>query len=103
MGNSTRPLLAKLLMDLHQGYFFTEMFFSKIVFTNFSKKIFRRVFEKWLQNQILNKKNIFVIVFLEIRYSFLKNLKLALGIKLVIYYSLSFATIIQKQEENKNY
>ena len=39
MGNSIRPLLAKLLLDLQQGSSIAETFLSKIFFANFSKKI----------------------------------------------------------------
>ena len=61
------------------------------------------MFKRWLQNQILNRKIIFVIVFLpqKVRYSFLKNLKLALGIKRVTRNSLTFLTVIKKKEITK--
>ena len=71
MRNFIRLLPAKLLLDLQQGSSFAQTFLSKIVFADFSKKI-----------QLGNLKNdckiklqtiIFVIVFLEIRYSFLKR------------------------------
>ena len=47
---------------------------------------------------ILNRKIIFVIVFLEIRYSFIKNLKLPLGMKRVTHTSLILNT-----KNSKNY
>ena len=81
MENFFRLLLAKLLLDLQHESSFAETFLSKIFFSNFSKKIFQLSNKKkWL----LNRKITFVIVFLRIRYSFLKNLVLALGIKRVI-------------------
>ena len=53
-------------------------------------------------NQILNKRIIFVIVFLETRYSFFKNLKLALDIKCVTRNNLTFYRN-SKTRHNKNY
>ena len=53
-----------------------------------------------VQNQILNRKIIFQTVFLEIRRSFLNNLKLALGINRVTRNS-PFFTVIQKQKTTK--
>ena len=49
-------------------------------FADFSKfQTFQlRISKKRLQNQILKRKTTFIIVFPEIRYSFLKNLKILL-------------------------
>ena len=49
----------------------------------------------------LNRKIIFVIVFLEIRDSFLKNLILGSGIKRVTRNSPTFFSVIQEQETTK--
>ena len=61
-----------------QQEFFIETF-SMNSFADFSKfEIFRLRISTWLQNQILKRKTTFVIVLPEIRYSFLKNLKILL-------------------------
>ena len=50
---------------------------------------------------MLNRKLIFMVVFLEIRYWFQQNFKLALGIKRVTRNSLAFFTVSQKQDTTK--
>ena len=54
-----------------------------------------------VENKILNRKIIFMIVLLEIRYSFLKNLKLALGIKRVTCSSLNFLSSLKNKKQQK--
>ena len=54
-----------------------------------------------VKSNFRQKKNIFVIVFLEIRFSLLKNLILALGIKRVTHNSPIFFCHIQKKKQQK--
>ena len=68
----------KTLKGFRAESFFAEAFSLKY-FTDFSKFFSNACFKKWMQNQILNRKNIFVIVFPEIRYSFVIHLKYWFG------------------------
>ena len=54
-----------------------------------------------VKSNFRQKKSIFVIVYLEIRYSFLKNLILASGIKRVTHNSPIFFYHIQKKKQQK--
>ena len=80
MGNCIRLLLAKLryaarfTAGVFHWNFFHEMFCRFFKILNFSIAYFK----KWSQNQILKRKITFIIVFPEIRYSFLKYPKILL-------------------------
>ena len=83
----------KTLKGFRAESFFAEAFSLKY-FTDFSKFFSNACFKKWMQNQILNRKNIFVIVFPEIRFSFVIHLKILVR---------AIATVLRRDGTGQNF